>query len=393
MNMLFYIAIILLAGIGMAKLSSLVKLPNVTGYLVAGLLIGPSVLKIIPQDVTSQMGILSEAALGMIAFSIGSEFNFKYLKKLGTGIIILTVVQALGAFIAVFAAMAIIFRQNIAFSLLISSIAMATAPAATLMVVRQYKAKGPLVDTLLPVVAIDDAVCIIAFGLSTAVARSILNPNERASLAVEIFKPMGEIVLAIAIGFFLGIVLLFIKRKVRGEDELLGIILGILFLGISLAIKLNLSSLLLCMALGTAVTNFAPNAKKVFSIIDRFTPPLYVAFFTISGAELDLGVLKYAGLMGIGYILTRSIGKIAGAYIGSICTGASKNIRKYLGITLLPQAGVAIGLSMVVQVIIPEYGASIRAIVLCATLIYELVGPALTKLSLIKAGEIETKSS
>ncbi|NSW90761.1 MAG: cation:proton antiporter [Firmicutes bacterium] len=392
MGTLFYISIVLLVGLLTAKLASLAKLPNVTGYLVGGLIIGPSILKIIPKATVTHMGIVSEAALGMIAFGIGSEFSFKHLKQLGSGIITLTVIQALSAFAAVAAVIVLIFGQGIAVGLVLGGIGVATAPAATLLVVRQYKAKGPVVDTLLPVVAIDDAVGIIVFGLCIAAVKAVHMPQGNFSLAASIIKPVWEIVFAVIIGLILGLVLSYIAPRVRGDEELLGITLAMVFLGVALATKFNISSLLLCMTMGGVLTNLTTNSPKVFGLIDKFTPPIYVAFFTLSGADLDLSILKSVGLIGIGYIISRSIGKIFGAYIGARIINSPPAVQKYLGITLLPQAGVAIGLSLVAQSALPEFGASIRTVVLFATLIYELVGPVLTKLALIGAGEIQTRS-
>ena len=392
MNTLFYTSIVLLVGLLTAKLVSLAKLPNVTGYLVGGLIIGPSILNIIPKATVTHMEIVSEAALGMIAFGIGSEFSFKHLKQIGTGIISLTVIQAVSAFAAVAAAIALIFGQGIAVGLVLGSIGVATAPAATLLVVRQYKAKGPVVDALLPLVAIDDAVGIIIFGLCIAAVKAIHVPQGNFSLMASIAKPVWEIVFAVIIGFILGLILSYIAPRVRGEEELLCITLAMVFLGVALATKFNISSLLLCMTMGGVLTNLTTNSPKVFGLIDKFTPPIYVAFFTLSGADLDLSILKSVGLIGIGYIISRSIGKIFGGYIGARIINSPPAVQKYLGITLLPQAGVAIGLSLVAQSALPEFGASIRTVVLFATLIYELVGPVLTKLALIGAGEIQTRS-
>ena len=389
MNTLYYVAIVLLVGLLTAKLASLAKLPNVTGYLVGGLLIGPSIIKLVPKDAVIHMGIISEAALGLIAFSIGSEFSFKHLKQLGSGIITLTVVQALTAFVAVVAVIVLIFGKSIEVGLVIGAIGVATAPAATLLVVRQYKARGPVVDTLLPVVAIDDAVGIIVFGICMAIAKAVHMPNENVSLAMSIINPIWEIVLSIIIGGILGFVVSFLARKIQGEEELLGIALGMILLGVALAAKFNVSSLLLCMTMGAVLTNLASSSPKMFGLVDKFTPPIYVAFFTLSGADLDLSMLKGVGLIGIGYIIARSIGKIVGAYLGAKIINSPPTVQKYLGITLLPQAGVAIGLSLVAQSVLPEFGAPIRTVILFATLVYELVGPVLTKIALIKAGEIE----
>jgi Kef-type K+ transport system membrane component KefB len=388
--MLFYIAVILFAGMIMAKVVSKFKLPNVTGYLIAGLIIGPSILGIIPKESADKLSIVSEAALSFIAYSIGSEFNIQNLKKIGKGIITITVFEALGATVLVDLSMIFIFKQPVPFSIELGAIAAATAPAATMMVVRQYKAKGPVVNTLLPVVAIDDAVGIIAFGISTTVAKAILDNSSNVSVAKIILIPLLEIVLALLIGFLMGILLVYISKKAKGEDQLLSMVIAVLFATAGIAIRFDLSSLLACMMVGATLTNLDPNNKRAFSTVEKFTPPVLISFFTIAGVQLNLSILKEVGILGVGYVIIRVIGKLVGSYVGAKISNAPETVQKYLGFTLIPQAGVAIGLSLIAQSIMPpEYGEAIRTIVLSATVIYELVGPVATKTALMKAGEIK----
>lgn len=388
--MLFYIAVILFAGMIMAKVVSKFKLPNVTGYLIAGLIIGPSILGIIPKESADKLSIVSEAALSFIAYSIGSEFNIQNLKKIGKGIITITVFEALGAIVLVDLSMIFIFKQPVPFSIELGAIAAATAPAATMMVVRQYKAKGPVVNTLLPVVAIDDAVGIIAFGISTTVAKAILDNSSNVSVAKIILIPLLEIVLALLIGFLMGILLVYISKKAKGEDQLLSMVIAVLFATAGIAIRFDLSSLLACMMVGATLTNLDPNNKRAFSTVEKFTPPVLISFFTIAGVQLNLSILKEVGILGVGYVIIRVIGKLVGSYVGAKISNAPETVQKYLGFTLIPQAGVAIGLSLIAQSIMPpEYGEAIRTIVLSATVIYELVGPVATKTALMKAGEIK----
>lgn len=390
MHMLFYLAVILFVGMATAKILSKLKLPNVTGYLIAGLIIGPSILGIIPKEGADKLSIISEAALSFIAYSIGSEFNIENLKKLGKGILTVTVFQAYTTLILVDLVLIFIFKQSVPFSLLLGAIATATAPASTLMVIRQYKAKGPLVNTLLPVVAIDDALGIIAFGISATIAKALVSNTKNISVAKIIFMPLLEIFLALLIGFLMGILLTYLSRKVKGEDGLLSIVIAILFATAGLAISLDLSSLLACMMVGATLTNLDPNNKKAFTTADKFTPPILIAFFTIAGVQLDLSVLKDVGIIGIVYVVARVMGKLLGAYLGSRIAKLSDVVQKYLGFTLIPQAGVAIGLSMVAENTLPSpYGTQVRTIVLAGTVIYELVGPMITKEALIRAGEIE----
>jgi Kef-type K+ transport system membrane component KefB len=391
MHILYYIAVILFSGILMARIVSKFKLPNVTGYLLAGVIIGPSVLGLVPENVTSSLSVISVAALGFIAYSIGSELNIEHLKKSGSSIIWITLLEAVGAVIIVDLAMIFIFRQPVAFSLVLGAIAAATAPAATIMVIRQYKAKGPLVSTLLPVVAMDDAVAIIVFGISTAVAHAITSTDQNITIWVSILSPIREILLALLIGFLVGLGLAYFSRKAKGEEELLSFTIAAIFLTVGLSYFFNVSTLLACMMVGATVSNMAYNKNRLFSVMDRFTPPIFIAFFTLAGAELKIEILRQVGLVGVGYIVFRVIGKMLGAYLGAKLTDAPLVIQKYLGLALIPQAGVAIGLSMIAEQILPGMGVVIRTIILSATVVYELIGPVAAKVALFKAGEINVK--
>lgn len=388
--MLYYLGIILFASLLAGKLVSYLKLPSVTGYLLAGVIIGPSVLNIIPTSIAGNFNIIADAALGFIAYSIGSEFELKAIKKVGMKIIVITLFEALGSVILVFITMFFIFKAPLEFSIVISSIAAATAPAATLMVIKQYKAKGPLVDTLLPIVALDDAVGIIIFGVSLTIAKTLSIPSNEISIFKSILTPILEIVFSIIIGFGMGLALIIISKYASGKDKLLSLTLASLFLSIGLVTTLNLSPLLTCMMIGATTTNLAHNSHNLFSVIDRFTPPIFMAFFTVAGIELNLGMLKHVGLWGLAYIIARVIGKSFGAALGSRITNCPQCVQKYLGFTLVPQAGVAIGLALVAEAELPSYGASIRTIILSATVVYELIGPLLTKTALKRAGEIKT---
>lgn len=389
MHVLFYVAVVVFSGIIMARLVSKAKLPHVTGYLLAGVLIGPSILNIVPKGVSIQLDVISEAALGFIAYSIGSEINFNHLKKIGKSLIAITFLEALTPVILVTLTMIYLFKQPVPFAIVLGSIAAATAPAATIMVIKQYKAKGSVVDTLLPIVAMDDGVAIISFGVAFTIAKSLVEAGGKFSIVQAVLVPIGEIILALGLGFAIGFLLCYFIPKIKGEDELLSVVLASIFAAIGIADLLNVSTLLVCMMVGITISNVSTNSKRALNIINRLTPPVYIAFFTIAGIELDLSVLRYAGLMGIGYIVVRSIGKAAGATIGAKITNSPKTVQKYLGFTLLPQAGVAIGLSMIAQTVMPEFGATIRTIILASTVVYELVGPVIAKTALIKAGEIK----
>ena len=375
------------SGMAFGRLVKLIKLPNVTGYLLAGLIFGPSVLGIIPKDTIDSISVISEVALGFIAFSVGNEFKMSYFKKVGISPIVIAALEALGAVVAVFAVL-VAFGNDLSFSLVLSSIAAATAPAATIMVIRQYKAKGPVTETLLSVVALDDAAALMLFGIAVAVA-GMLNSSANVSVAGMILSPIVEIVGALVIGAVLGMLLTFFVRFFKKDGNRLSLAAGFVFAGIGIADMLGVSSLLLCMALGAVFVNFSKQSLPVMKVVDSITPPIFILFFVASGAALDLSVLPTLGVVGVIYVVFRVVGKVLGAYLGAAMCRCDKKIKKYLGYALLPQAGVAIGLSLAATTVVPEYGQTIRAVVLCATFIYELIGPAVTKIALKKAGEIQ----
>ena len=389
MHQLYYVAVIILAGILMGKIVGKLKLPEVTGYLLAGILIGPSVLKLVPGSALGGLGIISEAALGFIAYSIGSEIKLSHLKKAGKSLITITLFESLTPILLVSLSMIFIFKQPVPFAITIGAIAAATAPAATIMVIKQYNAKGPVVDTLLPVVAMDDGVAIISFGIAFTIAKSLLKAGGQFNFVQALVVPIGEILLALVIGFVIGLVLSYIIPKTKSEDQLLSTVVGLIFLSIGIGELFGVSTLLVNMMMGITVVNLAAGSVKPLNAIDRITPPIFVAFFTLAGVELELGALKYAGLLGLGYLVFRSIGKWAGASVGAKLSNAHPNVQKYLGFTLLPQAGVAIGLSMMAESSMPELGGTIRTVILASTVIYELIGPLAAKTALIKAGEIK----
>lgn len=392
MNWFYYLAIILIFGLLMGKVVSYLKLPRVTGYLIAGVLIGPFVLKLVPHDAIESLTIISEAALGFIAYNIGSSLNYNKLKNIGKGVIIIALFEALMATFVVTLAMKFVFGQSWEFSLAIGAIASATAPAATIMVLKQYKAKGPLVDTLIPVVAIDDAIAVIAFGISIAIAQIISNGSEGVSI-MAFLEPFIEIFSSILLGGVVGFGLTYVNKMSKQKENAMNLVIAAIFLVIGLASLLNLSNLLACMALGATVSNLVLSKSKLLSAIDNITSPIFIMFFTISGLELDLSVLLTVGLIGIGYVVFRVIGKVLGAYIGAQLANSEPVVKKYLGLTLVPQAGVAIGLTMIVQDALPSCGASIRAIILAGTVIYELIGPLCTKIAIFKAGEATVDSN
>lgn len=371
----------------MTRVMKKISLPNVTGYLIAGLIAGPYCLKLYNSGNIDTLSIITNVALGFIAFSIGGEFKLSSLKQLGAKIFVITVFEAVGASVLVIAAL-VLLKFPLTLALVLGAIASATAPAATLMVVRQYKAQGPVTSTLLPVVAIDDAVCLMLFSILSSVAKS-LESEGGFNLYQTILKPIIEIILSLVIGFILGIVLSIGTKFFKSRANRISLVVTAVFLGVGISDKFGLSSLLLCMAIGAALANYSPVSDPVMDSSERWTPPLFMLFFVISGAQFNFSVLKTVGAVGVIYILMRSFGKYFGAMLGCKIAGTEKTVRQYLGITLLPQAGVAIGMAQLSLTVVPEYGEQIRAVVLCATLVYELIGPLLTKLALQKAGEIQ----
>ncbi len=388
LNIYTYLAIAMLLSLLSGKLMKLVKLPNVTGYLIFGLLAGPYCLKLLSQEVVSQFSIIPDIALGFIAFSIGAEFKISYMKLVGKSPVIIAFTEAFGAVIAVDFVL-ILTGNDTAFSLILGAIAAATAPAATLMVVRQYKAKGPVTNTLLPVVAIDDAVALMAFGISVAAAK-IVQSGGGDSVLSTLIDPLIEIFGAVLFGALLGGILKYLAAWYTGRGNRLSIAVAFVLLCIGVSELLGFSTLLACMSMSAVFVNLSDVSDKVFEQVDRFTPPVFMLFFFISGAELDITILPQVGVIGLIYVLVRVLGKVVGAYFGAKVSSAAPIVRKYLGYTLIPQAGVAIGLAGISEQVVPEFGNKIKTIILCATVIYELTGPVITKIALKKAGEIQS---
>lgn len=377
----------MILGLLSSKIMDKIKFPNVTGYIIIGLIAGPYCLNILTLEAVENLSLIPDIALGFIAFSIGAEFKLSYLKKVGKSPIIIAFTEAVGAVLVVDLVL-ILTGNDVAFSLVLGAIAAATAPAATLMVVRQYNAKGPVTNTLLPVVAIDDAVALMCFGLSVAIAKSI-NSMEAGSMIATLIDPVIEIVGALLFGAVLGVILKLLTAWYTGKGNRLTIAVAMVFLCIGVSEMLGLSALLACMAMSAVFTNISELSEEVFKQIDRVTPPIYLLFFFISGAELDITILPTVGVIGALYVVFRIVGKVLGAAFGAQVSKSEPVVKKYLGFTLIPQAGVAIGLAGMATSIVPDYGYKVQTIILCGTVIYELIGPLVTKIALTKAGEIE----
>jgi Kef-type K+ transport system membrane component KefB len=399
MEILLYIGLMLIVGLVFSKLAKLVRLPNVTGYLVGGLIVGPVLnllgVNFLSENTVEEMAMISQIALGFIAFTIGTDFRLSYFKRVGARSLIIATFESLGAIIAVFIVLVLIGTE-IKFALVLSAIAAATAPAATLMVIKQYKAKGEVTETLMSVVAIDDATAIIFFGICVAIANSVGDTS--ASIVMMILKPFLEIIISLAFGFVTGLILSFFLKWFTGRSNRISVIVAFIFIAIAFQYLIKkvlpdyeISTLLACMMLGAVFTNTTANEEtnKIMELVDRFTPPILIFFFVVSGADLNLTVLTTVGIIGVIYVIMRVVGKIFGAYLGGVLSHSSHKVRKYIGWGLVPQAGVAIGLTLVASNILPpDQAAKIRAVVLSATLIYELIGPFITRTGLVKAGEI-----
>lgn len=387
MDVLFKIGVVLVVGLIGGKVARIFKLPNVSGYLVAGLFLGPSFFKYISATDMNALSVISEVALAIIAFSIGSEFVLEDMRKLGKSIVIITVLEVIGAIGAVFSLMFFIFKQPFAFSIVIGSMSAATAPAATLMVIRQYRADGPLTRTILPVVALDDVLGIMAFGIALSLARLSVGGSD-STLLQMLLVPAIEIVGSLGLGTVLGFLLALIAKKAGDRDELQGISLAAIALATGLSTMLGLSPLLTNIVMGTIVVNVMRHSTRVFSAVNDFASPVYILFFTLAGASLDLGILLSVGAMGITYIIARALGKGIGAYAGATYVGAPDTVRKYLGFALLPQGGISIGLSVLVRQFLPQYAVPITTIIMFSVLVYETTGPIFAKIAISKAGEI-----
>ncbi len=387
MGILFQFAILLFCGLLFAKLIHFLKLPDVTGYLIGGLIIGPSVLGLLSADAVANLSLVSEIALGFIAFSIGSEFKISYFKRVGLTPIVIAVFES---FIAVaFVVLGLVVSgQSLPFSLVLGAIAAATAPAATIMVIKQYRARGPVTETLLSVVAIDDATALIAFGVAVAAAQALTSTAE-VSLVMSVLKPVLEILEALGVGAALGFLFTLLLRVFKAQNNRLVLAIAFVLLTSAAADALGVSALLTTMAMGAVFANFCKKSSEIMSLCDSVTPPVFMMFFVLSGAGLNLSILPTIGVVGVIYVVLRVAGKMTGAWLGAAVMKADRKVRLWLGPALIPQAGVAIGLTVVAQQVVPEYAEVVRAVVLCGTLIYELIGPGVAKWTLQKAGEIE----
>ena len=409
MQILLSLSVALFVGLMLSRLAKLVKLPAVTAYLVAGILVGPYLLGAFGVEglgftsmaQVKSFGLLSNIALGFIAFSIGNEFRLAQLKKTGKQATVIGIIQAVFTTLLVDAVLIGLHflmpdKLPLPAAIVLGAVASATAPAATLMVVRQYKAKGPLTDILLPIVALDDAVGLVLFAISFGVAKALI--HGKVDVLSIVLEPILEVVLSLGLGLVMGLLFTFFEKFFHSRSKRLSMSVTFVLLTVALSmiefkigeVHVAFSSLLVCMMLGTVFCNCCDFSEELMDRVDRWTAPLFIIFFVLSGAELELSVFADIAIVIVGlvYIIARSLGKYFGAFTSAKSVKCEPNIVKYLGITLLPQAGVALGMAIKAKEALGAEGAIIANITLFAVLIYELVGPLLTKISLEKAGEI-----
>jgi Kef-type K+ transport system membrane component KefB len=406
-NRLYGVAILIIFGLIGGKLISLVKFPKVTGYILIGILIGPSVFELLSFEIVESFTIIRQVAIGFIGYSIGLELKFDKLKKTGKQVTIITLAQAFTT--AVLVCLAVVLFLSIidvenawTYGLILGAIATATAPAPILAVVKNYRTKGPLTDMLLPLVALDDVIGIILFAIMLSFGTSLLMVEESVTLIEILLEPALEIFLSISIGALIGyIITKTVKRFNREDDQfLMMVIVGFIFLGIAVGQAVEASAILLPMTIGIYLTNSIEEKYKdrLTKTTDLFSGPILLSFFTIAGAELQLNLLSQIGMIGVVYLVVRVVGKYAGSTISAHLVKAPKHVKKWIGLTLIPQAGVAIDMALTTQLrfeshpsLIPylNIGLSITTIVLAATVIYEIVGLIIVKTALDKAGEID----
>jgi Kef-type K+ transport system membrane component KefB len=407
-SILLSLSIAMLAGLILSRLVKKIQLPAVTAYLISGIIVGPFVLGSIGIDgigITANQlhgfSIVSDVALGFIAFAMGNEFRLAHLKNIGKRATVIGIFQAIFTTVVVDAFLVVLHlmmpeKLTLSAAIVLGAVATATAPAATLMVIKQYKAKGPLTETLLPVVALDDAVGLVVFAISFGVAKSI-NTGSVDVLSV-VLEPLLEVVLSLVLGTIMGGLFTLCEQYFHSRSKRMAVSVTFVMMTVAISllkfeiggIHVSFSSLLACMMLGTIFCNYCDVSEELMDRADRWTAPILILFFVISGAELDLSVFSDIAVIVIGavYIISRSVGKYFGARISAQATKCSPNIIKYLGVTLLPQAGVALGMAGKAVELGPD-GAIVRNITLFAVLIYEIAGPFLTKLALSAAGEID----
>ncbi|EJP6471006.1 cation:proton antiporter [Clostridium botulinum] len=387
MNPFIGVGIALIVGALFGKIMNRFKIPAVAGYIIAGLVLGVSGFNLENSIMIEKLSFIGDFALGIIAFNIGSELEVSVIKKLGKPIFIIAFFEATLAFAAV-TIITLILGEKIYTALILGAVASATAPAATVMVLKEMKAKGPLTTTLLGVVAVDDAICLMIYSVASSLAKVFI-ANKPINAYSIIVPPLVEIFFSLLAGFVLGVILIYILNKCSIDSEIQILTLGAIIILTGLCIKFNLSSLLASMCLGITVANLSAHSNEVFSTIENFASPVITAFFVLAGARLDIRMIPKIGILGICYLVFRMIGKVSGAYLGAAISKAPETVRKYIGYGLFSQIGVAVGLAIIVSREFKGTGldTKVLTILLATTIITEIIGPLSTKTAIIKAKE------
>lgn len=391
-NTILSLGLILLAGLLSAKLIRKLKIPTITAYLLLGVAIGPYALNLVSDGIIASSGLISNVVLSFIAFSLGQNFSLERFRRIGRSVMSISVGEVIGAWAVVTFAIWFFLKQPFYIALIFGSIAPATAPAAIVMVTREYKARGSFTDTLLGVVAIDDAwgIILFAFCLATAKYLSGFHAGLGHTPLAGMLHAFGEIVGAVILGFILGWFLSKLSRYITNPNDLLVFTLGFILLTAGICVYFHWSVLLANMVLGATLVNVNKTSFKFFDAVRAVDSPFYLLFFVLAGANLELNLLASIGILGLVYIITRLPGEMLGAFLGAHFSGASSRVKKYIGLGLAPQAGVALGLALIAKSTFNnEAGNMILSTIVATTVVYELIGPICTKIALKKAGDIE----
>ncbi len=393
------IGVMITVGLLGGVLSNKIKFPRITGYVVIGILLSPSVLNLVSRATIEDLGIITHATLGVIAYLIGASLRFEAIRKLGRSISWITPFQSLGAWLVVSLALVFIApvvltasgvnstNNYVPLALVIGAIASATAPAVTMAIIREYKARGPLTTTLLAVVALDDAIAVIAFAVAVGIAQPLVSGSNDVSLYQMLAVPSLEIAKSIGIGTALGFALVYLSKLVKTRALLLTIVLGVILLCTGIANSLGISLIMANMTIGFIVANRMTDSEPIF-VVEGIEEVVFAIFFVFSGMHFDAGIIRTAGILALVLFGVRFAGKYYGTVIGARISRASEEVRKYLGFALVPQAGVALGLALLAAEILPALGNILVNIVLASVIINELVAPPLTKYAITKAGEV-----
>ena len=390
-NAILDIGLILLAAVVAASVIRYIRLPRITSYIIMGVLIGPSLLDLISPELLEHSDLFTNVALSFIAFDLGKKFSLDKLRSIGLPVFGITTAQVLSTFGLVFLAVYVVMGARPEIAMLYGAIACATAPAATILVAREYKAEGRFTDTLLGTVALDDGMGILMFALVFALAKSFAGIDTETGnpLMSGLIDSFREIFGAIFLGTALGLLLSQLPRVIKKSSTLMIYTLGVIMFNTGLCIHFGLSVLLANMALGITVENISEKDVEFFGAVERIESPFYVLFFVLAGAHLKIGMIPAMSALGVVYLLSRVAGKTGGAYLGAALVGEDKTVRKYMGLALLPQAGVALGFAIIVKSAFPSGGSEIFLVVTATTVFFEILGPVFTRTALKAAGEAD----